>query len=117
MVHVICYLQSADCQLNIHVAFYLAAALAVRKFLGGLRDHREAVVLQPVNQRPDRRVFLVIQQRGVVERAKHLAAPHEFLTEEFVVDVELQCLGSRVKIRPVDEERQALISVEHNILS
>jgi SAM-dependent methyltransferase len=68
-----------DRQLDVHVALDLPAALAVGVFLGGLGHHREAVVVQPVDQRPDRRVFLALEQRGVVEGAQQLAAAHEFL--------------------------------------
>jgi len=71
--------------------------------------------MQPVDQRADRRIFVVFQKRRVVERAQKLAAPFEFLPKKLVVDVEAQGLGGGVKVRSVDEQRQALVLVEHEM--
>jgi hypothetical protein len=70
-------LQRVDAELHVHVALDLPAAERVGVFLGGLRAHGEAVVVQPVHQRADRGVFVVLEERGVVEGAHELAAAHE----------------------------------------
>jgi len=40
-----------DCKLDIHVALDLAMAVAVDKFLRRLGNHREAIVIEPIEQR------------------------------------------------------------------
>jgi hypothetical protein len=70
--------------------------------------------VQPVDQRADRRVVVGVQQRRVVEGADQLAAAHELLPQQLVVDVEPQRLGRRIEVRSVDEQRQPFVSVEHN---
>jgi hypothetical protein len=77
-----------DRQLDIHVALHLAAAIGVGEFLRRFGHHGEAVVMQPVDQRTDRGILVVFQKRGVVERPQKLAALHEFLPQELVIDVE-----------------------------
>jgi hypothetical protein len=81
--------------------------------LAGFVHHGEAVVMQPVDQRADRRIFLVFQQRRVVEGAQQLAAAHEFLPQKLVVDVEPKRLGRGIKVRPIDEQRKPFVLVEH----
>jgi len=102
-----------DGQLDIHVAFDLTAAFAVSVFLGRFGDHGEAVIVQPVDQRADRRVIVVFQQRGVVERPQHLAAAHEFVAQQFVINVKAQRLGRGVEVRPIDKKSQSLVFVKH----
>ena len=55
MVQMLGHLQDVDGELDVHVALDLAAAHGVGEFLGRLRHHGVAVVIQPVDQRPDRR--------------------------------------------------------------
>jgi hypothetical protein len=47
-----------DGQLDIHAALHPAAAARVGEFPGGFGDDGVAVVIEPVDQRPDRRVLL-----------------------------------------------------------
>ena len=106
-------LHGVDRQLDVHVALDLAAALAVRVFLGGLRHHGEAVVVQPVDQRADRGIVIVLEQSRVVEGTQQFPAPHEFLPQQLVVDVEPKRLRRRVKIGSVDEQREPFVLVKH----
>src|SRR5665213_3521312 len=94
-----------DRELDIHVALDLAAARGVDEFLGRLGDDGVAVVIEPVDQGTDRRVFLILDDRGVIERAYQRAATLEFLEQAFVVDVETECLGGCIEVGAVDEER------------
>ena len=96
MIHAGGKLHGIDSQFDVHVAFYLPAALTVGVFLGWLCHHVEAVIVQPVNQGADRRILVILQQRSVVEGAKQFAPAHEFLPQQLIVDVEPQRLCSRV---------------------
>jgi hypothetical protein len=100
-------------QLDVHVALDLPPPGAVGVFLGGLGDHRVAVVLQPVDQRADRGVVLGFDECGVVEGAHQLAPPHELLPQQLVVDVEAQRLAGREQIGAINEQGQPFILVEH----
>ena len=102
-----------DRQLDIHIAFDLAAPLAVGEFLGRFGHHGEAVVMQPIHERTDRAVFVVFQERRIIKGPQQLAASHELLPKKLVIDVEPQALAGRIEIRAIDEERDALITIEH----
>ena len=67
-------------QFNVHVALDLTPAHAVRVFTGWLGDHGEAIVIQPVDQRPDGRIFVVFKKRCIIKRPKKLATAHKFLS-------------------------------------
>src|SRR5690606_15039616 len=108
-------LHGIDGKLDVHVALDLPASLAVGVLLRRLRDHAEAVVVKPVDKRSDRRVVVVLQQRGVVERTQQLAPALEFLPEKLVVYVESQRLCRGVEVRPVDEQREPFVLVEHQL--
>src|SRR5690606_15872475 len=71
------------------------------------------VIVEPVDQGPDRAVFLVLDQGGVVEGPDHLPAPHELGAEKPVVDAEAQSLGGCVQVRSIYEKRQSLVAVKH----
>ena len=72
-------LHGIDGKLDIHVAFDLAAAGLIDEFLGRLGHDRVAVIVEPIDQRPDRRIFLILDNRGVIERAQQIAARLKFL--------------------------------------
>ena len=67
MIQIVGHFQHVDGQLDIHVALDLAPAGCVGKFLGRLGHHSVAVVIQPIDQGADRRIFLILDQSGVVE--------------------------------------------------
>ena len=60
-------LHGVDSEFDIHVALHLAMAAGVDEFPGRLGDHGIAVIVEPVDQRPDRRIFLILDDRGVIE--------------------------------------------------
>ncbi len=57
-----------DREFDVHIALNLAAAGLVDEFLGGLGNDRIAVVVKPIDQRPDRGIFLILDHGGVIER-------------------------------------------------
>jgi hypothetical protein len=74
------------------------------ELLGGLGHHGVAVVVEPIDQGPDRRIFLVLDKGGIIERAYQGAFRGEELLQAFVIDVETKRPCGREEIRPVDEE-------------
>ena len=83
----------------------LAAAVGVDELLGRLRNDGKSVVIEPIDQRTDRGVLLILDDRGVVERTQQRAAALEFPEKAFVIDVEAKRPGGRLEIGAVDEER------------
>ena len=79
---------------------------------GRLRHHRVAVVVEPIHERADRGVLLILSQRRIVERPHELAFGSEESEEALVIDVEPERLGRRVKVGAIDEDRQALIRIK-----
>ncbi len=67
------HFHGVDRQFDVHVALDLAAAGLVDEFLGRLGHDGVAVVVEPVDQGPDRRIFLILDHRGVIERAQQIA--------------------------------------------
>ena len=98
-------LHGVDRKLDVHVALDLAAAGLVDEFLGRLGDDRVAVVVEPIDQRPDRGIFLILDHGGVIERAQQIAARLELAQQPLVVDVETERLGGGVEIGAVNEQR------------
>src|SRR5664279_5679726 len=97
-------LHGVDRELDVHVALDLAAAAGVDEFLGCLGDDRVAIVVEPVDQGPDRRVFLIFNDRSVIERAQQGSPALELLEKSLVINVETKRLGGRVKVRAINEE-------------
>ena len=94
-----------DCEFDIHVALHLAAAAGVDELLGRLGDHGVAVVIEPVDQGPDRGIFLILDDRGVINRAKQIASALEFLEQPFVIDIETKRFAGRMQIGAIDQDR------------
>jgi hypothetical protein len=81
-------LHGIDRELDVHIALDLAPAKGIDEFLGGLSDDGIAVVVQPVDQRTDRRVLLILDDRSVVEGAQQRAVTLEFAEKSLVVNIE-----------------------------
>jgi hypothetical protein len=94
-----------DRKLDVHVALHLAAAAGVDEFLGRLGHDGVAVVIEPIDQGTDRRIFLIFDDRGVIKRAQTRSAALEFLEQALVIDVETERLGRRIEIGAIDEQR------------
>jgi hypothetical protein len=101
-------LHRVDRKLDVHVALDLAAAGLVDEFLGGLGDHRVAVVVEPIDQRADRGILLILDHGRVIERAQQVAARLELAQQALVVDVETERLGGGVEVGAVNEQRDLL---------
>src|SRR5687768_1795870 len=82
--------QRIDGELNVHVALDLAAAGGVDELLRRLRDHAIAIVIEPVDQRADGRIFLIFYKGRVVKGAHERAAALKFLQQALVIDIEAE---------------------------
>src|SRR5262249_32641865 len=67
-------LHGIDRKLDVHVALDLAPTGLIDEFLGGLGDDGVAVVVEPIDQRSNRRIFLIPDHVGVAE-PPHPIAP------------------------------------------
>lgn len=93
-----CDFHGIDRELDVHVALDLAPAGLIDEFLGRLGHDAVAIVVEPVDQRPDRRIFLVLGHGGVIEGAQEIAARVKLAQQTLVVDIETERLGGGVEI-------------------
>ena len=115
MIQAVGHLHHVDGQFDVHVALDLASARGVGELLGRLGHDGVAVVVQPIDQRPDGGVFLIIEQRGVVEGAHHHRLLLEHAQQRFIIDIEAQSPGCCVEVGAVDEEGYSLLRVEAQV--
>jgi hypothetical protein len=87
-----------DRKLDIHVPFDFAPPGLVDEFLRRLGDDRIAIVVEPVDQRADRGILLILDYGGIVECAQQITARLKLAEQPLVVDVEAEGLGGGVKI-------------------
>src|SRR5215831_6581950 len=99
-----CDFHGIDRELDVHVALDLAPAGLIDEFLGRLGHDAVAIVVEPVDQRPDRRIFLVLDHGGVIEGAQEIAARLKLAQETLVVDIETERLGGGGEIGAVNEQ-------------
>ena len=93
-----------DRELDVHAAFDLAAAGLIDEFFRRLGHHAVAVVVQPIDQRPDRGIFLILDHRGVIEGAQEITTRLKLAQQALVIDIETERLGSGVQIGAVNEQ-------------
>ena len=108
------HFEHVDRQLDVHVALDAAPAHRVGEFLGRLGDHRVAVVIEPIDQRPDRRVFLVLEQRRIVECPDQPPLGAEQIQQPLVIYVELQAASGRIEVGAVNEYRNTFFRIEEH---
>ena len=64
----------------------------IDEFLRRLGHDRIAIVVEPIDQRPDRRIFLILDHGCVVKRAHQIATRLKLPQQPLVVDVETEGL-------------------------
>jgi hypothetical protein len=62
-------------------------------------------------------MFLILTDRGVIERAQQRSAALEFLQQALVVDVEPKRLGGCIKVGAIDKERNFALAALHSWVS
>ena len=97
-------LHGIDGKLDVHVALDLAPAGLIDEFLGRLGHDAVAVVVEPVDQRPDRRIFLILDHGSVIEGPQEIAARVKLAQQPLVVDIEPERLGGGIEIGAVNEQ-------------
>src|SRR5690606_32424006 len=65
-----------------------------------------------IDQRPNRRVLLVLGQCRVVQRSDQPSLLAEQGQKALVINVETQCLGGRIKVCAIDEKRDLLVRMK-----
>src|SRR5262245_10654900 len=95
-----------DREFDIHVSFDFSPASLIHKFLGRLGDNRIAVVVEPVDQRTDGRIFLILDDCRVIKSTQQITARLKLAQEPLVIDIKPEGLCCRVKIRTVNEQSE-----------
>ena len=103
MVEILGQPHGVDRKLDVHVALDFAPSERIGEFLGRLGAHHVAIIVEPVDQRPDRRIFGVVHERRVVDRPHQPRPLPEMPQQPLVIDVEAERLGCGVKVGSVDE--------------
>src|ERR1700730_6245095 len=116
MIDVLSHLEHVDCQLDIHVALYSAPPHRVGELLCRLCNHRVAIVVEPIDERSDWRVLLILDQGGIVERSDQPSLGAEQFEQPLVVDVECQATCGGIEVGSVDEYGDSLLWIENHVL-
>jgi hypothetical protein len=77
----------------------------VNEFLGRFGDDGIAVIAEPIYQWANGGIFLILYDRGVVERAHQRSPFLEIGEQPPVIDVEVERFRGRVEIGAIDKER------------
>src|SRR6516162_4582656 len=96
-------LHGIDRKLDVHVALDLAPTGLVDEFLGRFGDDGIAVVVEPIDQRPDGRIFLILDHGCVIEGAQQIAARLELAQQPLVVDVKAERFRRGVQVGAVNK--------------
>jgi hypothetical protein len=92
--HIVVYdvgeFERIDGELDVHVALDLAAAGCVGEFLGRLGHDLVAIIVQPVDQRANGRVFLILDKGRIIIGAQEIAALLEAGEQLAIIDVETE---------------------------
>ena len=116
MIDLRCQLQHVERNFHIHVALDPAlAGLGVGKFTGQFAHDRIAIVVEPVDQRTKRRVFLVFGEGGVIIGADEPCIPGEMGAHPGIVDIHAERARCGVKVGSVNEQYGLFVGdLSHN---
>jgi len=98
-------LHGIDRELYVHVASDLATTTSVDKFLSRFGHDSETVIVKPIDQGAERRIFLILGDRRVVECSEQRSTALKLLEQAFVVDIKAERLRRCVEIGAVDKDR------------
>ena len=97
--------QHVEGDFHVHVALDAAlAGLRVGEFTRQLADDGIAIVIKPVDQRSQRRIFLIFRKSGVIIGADQMCILREIGPHPRIIDIHAECSGRSVEIRSVDKE-------------
>ena len=74
--------------------------------------HRVAIVIQPIDQRPNGRILLILDQRRVIKRSDQGAFFAKDVEKILVVDVESERTRRRIEVGTIDKKRYAFLRIK-----
>jgi hypothetical protein len=101
-------LERIHAQGDAHAARDLPPAAGLDKLPGGPRHDDEAVVAEPVDQRPDAGELLILKEHRVVMGSQQVSPLFEQAAQALEVDIEAERPAAGMKVEAVDEQRQAV---------
>lgn len=112
MVDLVAHFHHVDGELDVDIALDLLAALRIDELLGGLRHHRVAIIIEPVDKRADRRVILILDEGGVIEGADQ-TAPLAGPAQQFpIINIETKGFCGSIKIGAVNKHRDLFVGIK-----
>ena len=115
MIDVLRHLEHVDRQLDIHVAFDAAPPHRVGEFLCRLGHHRIAIVIEPIDERSDRRIFLVFDQSSIVKCSDQPPLGAEQIQQSSVIDIECQTPRGGVEVGSINEKGESFFRIENHL--
>jgi hypothetical protein len=115
LINMIRELHRIDCKLDVYVALQFAMAAGVDELHCRLGHDREAIVVKPIEERPDGRKFVFLHDRRVEKGANQHAPASKFEEQPLEVGVEAERLGSRKRIRAIDKKGYFSVPTAHSI--
>ena len=109
------HFEHVDGQLDVHIALDPASTERIGEFLGRLGDHGVAVVIEPIDQRPYRRIFLILDQRRIVERTNQPSFRTKQIEQPLVIYVKRQATRGGIKIGAVNEYGDTFFWIENHL--
>src|SRR5207244_10347296 len=76
-----------------------------------------AVVVEPIEQRADRGILLILHHGGIIERSQQIAARMELAQQPLVIDIEAERLGGGVEVGAVNEQSDLFGWHGHGVFS
>jgi len=101
-------LHHVDGDFDIHIALGARVALGIGKAANRLGVHGEAVVVQPIDQRTDRRELLALDNGRVIIGADQTAFAAEKFRQFAEVQIDVEGARGRIKVCTVNKECNAI---------
>src|SRR5665213_2943417 len=114
VVHVLSHFEHVDRQLDVHVALDPAPPQRIGELLGRLGDHGVAVVIEPIDQRPDRRIFLILHQRSIIKGADQASLRPKKIKQTLIIDIEIETSRRGIKVGAINKNGDTLLRVENH---
>ena len=100
-----CKFQHIEGQFHIHIALNAAlACFRIGKFARQFADNRKAVIVQPVNQRAERRKFLIFGECGVIIGTDQINISAKKTVQFGIINIHIQRTRGGIKIGSVNEK-------------
>ena len=115
MVDALRHFHHIDRKLDIHIAFNPPPPLRIGVFFQRLGDHGKAIIVKPIDQRPQGRELLLLGQRGIIKRAHQEALAGKQLQQTLIIDIELQAFGGPIEVGAVYENRNLLLRIKKHL--